>query len=144
MEHKEYCFWPTSTFWLVPKFYRPRLSKSFTFTPKFWIRPFFWPTHQNAMDPLHPHQPQHFFYQHHFFDPHQNFMDQTNQRHPHHNFIHTNHEPKLFSKLLLTQITGLRLHKTNNILLKSFVWQTTRKNLFSLRNLKAYGLLCYF
>lgn len=81
----------------------------------------FFDLHQNVMDPLHPHQPQHFFYQHHFFDPHQNFMDQTNQRHPHHNFIHTNHEPKLFSKLLLTQITGLRLHKTNNILLKSFV-----------------------
>ena len=130
MGHKEYCFWPTSTFWLVPKFYRPRLSKSFTFTPKFWIRPFFWPTHQNVMDPLHPHQPQHFFLSTPFFWPTLKFYEPN--------------KPKLFSKLLLTQITGLRLHKTNNILLKNFVWQTTRKNLFSLRNLKAYGLLCYF
>ena len=50
--------------------YGPTLSQSFTFTPKFWIRPFFFDLHQNVMDPLHLLQPQHFFYQHHFFDPH--------------------------------------------------------------------------
>lgn len=129
MEHKEYCFWPTSTFWLVPKFYRPTLSKSFTFTPKFWIRPFFWPT-PKCYGPPPPTPATAFFLSTPFFWPTLKFYEPN--------------KPKLFSKLLLTQITGLRLHKTNNILLKSFVWQTTRKNLFSLRNLKAYGLLCYF